>query len=289
MRIELDEREVVAEPIKDAASVSGVVTKFSAIKEGRRYVVKRHGEAGAYILKLPSTRHPDLVENELTGYRLAASLGLQCAEATLISREQAELPEFVDCTHVLAVTRFDRAENGRRVHVEELAQALGYSPRQKYGRGLDHDLVAMLRLLDQLSVDPVRDVKEVVRRFVAFILMGNTDAHLKNWALLCPDGVEPKLAPLYDPVCVSAWFHDLPPADYAVNRHVDEMLGALTWDALEAIMHAAKLKRVSRVLSAARDTVKLARAEWPAILKDAPDNVRRSVTARLGGGVAIAK
>lgn len=58
------------------------------------------------------------------------------------------------------------------------------------------------------------DVQEFVRRFVAFILMGNTDAHLKNWALLYPDGVTPQLSPLYDPVCVTALFAEAAPNDY---------------------------------------------------------------------------
>lgn len=51
-------------PVEDAAAIPGAVTKFSAIHDGRCYVVRRHGQAGSFILKLPSTRHPDLVLNE---------------------------------------------------------------------------------------------------------------------------------------------------------------------------------------------------------------------------------
>ena len=54
----------------------------------------------------------------------------------------------------------------------------------------------MLRVLDRLSARPSQDVQEFVRRFVTFILMGNTDAHLKNWALSYPDGIRPVLARL---------------------------------------------------------------------------------------------
>ena len=100
----------VESPVEDAAALPGVVTKFSAVQEGRRYVVRRHGLAGSYILKLPSTRHPDLVANEAAGYRLCAALGLDCAQASVISRSEADLPEQLPFDDILAVRRFDRVQ-----------------------------------------------------------------------------------------------------------------------------------------------------------------------------------
>lgn len=288
MGIDVSHPEVVAAPVEDAASLAGVVTKFSAIKDGRRYTVKRHGKPGAYILKLPSTRHPDLVENELTGYRLAAALGLDCAEAARVARSEADLPEHVSFDHVLAVKRFDRGPSGMRIHMEEMAQAMGYAPRDKYGRGLSSDFPAMLRLLDRLSGDPTRDVREAMQRLVAFVLMGNTDAHTKNWALVYADGTTPVLSPLYDPVCVSAWFDELAPHEYALNRKIDATLSALDMDGLRSLLSAADVPRVPRLLQIAKDTVKQAKARWPEVLADAPDNVRRSVERRLAGAVALA-
>jgi serine/threonine-protein kinase HipA len=41
------------------------------------------------------------------------------------------------------------------------------------------------------------------------VASGNTDAHLKNWSLLYPDGIRAQLSPLYDQVCTIAW-KDLP-------------------------------------------------------------------------------
>jgi len=289
MCLEVVERDAVAAPLEDAASLPGVVTKFSAVREGRRYVVKRGNQAGSTILKLPSRRHPDLVENELTGYRLAESLGLQCAEAQSVARQDVERPESIPFPRVLAVKRFDRGSEGRRIHMEEAAQAMGYAPRAKCGRGLDLDLPVLLRLLDRLSARPAADVREVVQPLVAFVLMGNTDAHLKNWALLYPDAVTPVLAPLYDPVCVAAWFDGLPPAEYAVNRRIDAKLRALDETILAALLHEADVPRASRLVAIARETVRAAKSMWPALLVDAPDNVRASVSERLGGGVALAR
>lgn len=277
----------VESPVEDAAALPGVVTKFSAVQEGRRYVVKRHGLAGDFILKLPSTRHPDLVANEANGYRLCAALGLDCAEASVISRSEADLPSQIPFEDILAVKRFDRSEGGGRVHMEEFAQVLQYEPKNKYGRGIMTDYPAMLRVLEQLSARPAQDVQEFVKRFVAFILLGNVDAHLKNWALVYPDGIAPILSPLYDPVCVAAFFAGVPAGDYAVNRGIDKKLRAFGWDDMEALLKKSGVLRTSRLMAIAKTTVKQAQADWPALLDDAPGNVQRAVLERLQGGVAL--
>ena len=289
MGLDVLEPGFVEYPVEDAAAIPGVVDKFSAILDGRRYAVRKKGEAGAFILKLPSTRHPDLVANEFAGYRLCRALQLDCAQAEVISRADADLPEAVPFDEILAVRRFDRTANGRRVHMEEFAQALGYAPRHKYGKGIDADDTTMLRALNTLSSRPVQDVREFIGRFVAFVLMGNTDAHLKNWALVYPDGRQPQLAPLYDPVCVSALFHGVPAKDYQVNRRIDEVLRRFGWAELEALLTRAGLPRVSNHLRIARNLVRQAQADWPALLSDAPDSVRTEVTARLRGGVAFTR
>jgi len=274
-------------PVEDAAAIPGVVTKFSAIRDGRRYVVRRHGQAGSFILKLPSTRHPDLVRNEYTGYQLMRSLGLACAQAEVISRDEAQLPEAVAFPEILAVKRFDRGEGGARIHMEEFAQVLGYEPRHKYGKGIEPDFTAIVRILDQLSADPVHDIQEFVNRYVAFILMGNTDAHLKNWSLLYRDGVTPELAPLYDPVSVSSFFSEVPGADYGINRAIDAKLHKLGWHHLDAMLAQAGIVRRSRVLQIARARVRQAQADWPGLLHDAPPAMRHEINRRLNGGLAL--
>ncbi|MDS1141087.1 HipA domain-containing protein [Pusillimonas sp. SM2304] len=277
----------VESPVEDAASLPGVVTKFSAVQEGRRYVVKRRGQAGSFILKLPSLRHPDLVANEFTCYRLCGALGLDCADASIISRADADLPEQLPFEQILAVARFDRGPGGQRIHMEEFAQALQYEPRHKYGKSMVVDYAAMLRVLDQLSARPAQDLQAFVERLVAFILMGNTDAHLKNWALIYPDGITPQLAPIYDPVCVTALFASVADTDYGVNRAIDKTVRGFAWSDLKALLGNARLLRPGRYLTLARQMVKRAQADWPALLKDAPPSVQAAVLERLNGGVAL--
>lgn len=275
-------------PVEDAASLPGAVTKFSAVQDGRRYTVHRHGQAGSTILKLPTTAHPDLVANEYTGYQLCQALGLHCAQARVITRAEAELPGHIPFDDILAVQRFDHLAGGARVHMEEFNQVLGYAPRQKYGKGMERDWATMLRVLNRLSGQPVQDTREFLARMVAFILMGNTDAHLKNWALLYPDGRTPQLAPLYDPVCVAAFFDGAPERQYAVNRAIDRTLRAFTWEDLQALLRSAGLLRIPRHLALLRDLVARAQALWPALLQTAPPSMAHAVRERLAGGVALA-
>jgi serine/threonine-protein kinase HipA len=276
-------------PVTDAASLPGVVTKFSAVQDGRRYTVHRRGAAGSVILKLPSTQHPDLVANEYGCYRLCQALGLTTAHAEVISRAQAELPDAVPFDEILAVQRFDHLPDGSRVHMEEFNQALGYAPRHKYGKGLEQDWPTMLRVLDRLSPQPVQDTREFLARTVAAILMGNTDAHLKNWALIYPDGRQPRLAPVYDCVCVAAFFPGSAPQQYAVNKAIDARMRTLGWDDVEALIKSAGLLRASRHVALLRERVREAQAQWPALLREAPAVMREVIEARLAGGVALAQ
>lgn len=280
-------------PVADAASLPGVVTKFSAVHNGRRYTIHRQGRAGSTILKLPTSRHPDLVVNEYMGYQLCEALGLHCARASILNRAEAELPEQVPFDTILAVARFDHLPGGERVHMEEFNQVLGYAPRQKYGRnhGTEplRDWATMLRVLNRLSPEPVQDTREFLARMLAFMLMGNTDAHLKNWALVYPDGRHPRLAPVYDPVCVAAFFANAPPGQYAINRAIDERLRRIDWNGLRALMQAGGLLRIPRHISLLRDLLRQAQALWPALLKNAPTNMAGAITERLQGGMALTR
>jgi serine/threonine-protein kinase HipA len=103
----------------------------------------------------------------------------------------------------LIVQRYDRRTVGgrvHRVHQEDLVQALGRPPSDKYeasgGPGIV-DLVGLLRRV----VSPREQIDNDILRFLdaaAFnYLTGGTDAHAKNFSLLLA-GAQVRLAPLYD-------------------------------------------------------------------------------------------
>jgi len=279
------EPSAVAAPIDDGFSLGGVATKFSMVHRGRRYVVRRGTEAGEVLAKLPSTAYPDLVHNEACCYRLAEAVGVRTAGGTARPVRELDLPDLaLPFTHYLHVPRFDRQRDAegttRRIHFEELAQAVGLDSRHKY-RDLPAAMRALLMLLKQSPASNVHELDEVFRRWTAYALMGNTDAHAKNWALVYADGVHPRLAPAYDLVCVAAYFDAAGPGGLAQNRRMDESLRAWDEDAAEALAKAAGLLAFNRFRRVVRDTREQARARWPALLAEAPPAVAATISARL--------
>src|SRR5690606_34214433 len=93
----------------------------------------------------------------------------------------------------------------RRLHQEDFCQALGCPPWRKYeadrGYGRGPGIADLFAVLDAHSTDKVRD-RLALRDAVVFnLLIGNVDAHAKNFALLLGHGGGVRLAPLYDLMC----------------------------------------------------------------------------------------
>lgn len=280
------EANAVAAPSDDGFSLGGVATKFSMVHEGQRYVIRTGSRAGEVIAKLPSTKYPDLVRNEALCYQLAEALHINTAKAQARPITEIDVPQSVrdTFTEYLHVPRFDRQlqPNGqyRRVHFEELIQAIGLDAKQKY-KDLPAAMVALLTVLKQSPASGFDEIEEVFRRWTAYALMGNTDAHSKNWGLLYPDGRHAVLAPAYDMVCVSAYFDDSDPLALAQNRKMDESLRKWGPDEAEALARKAGIIRFNQIRKVVRDTQKLAVKTWPAILDQEPGRVAENVRQRL--------
>lgn len=280
------EASAVAAPVLDGFSVGGYATKFSMMHAGRRYVIRHGTVAGEIIAKLPSTKYPDMVLNEGACYRLAEAVGIRSAGATVRPIEELDIPgQEMPFTEYLHVPRFDRKKLSdgtiKRVHFEELTQALGVESRHKY-RDLPAAIATLLRALDE-SQAPNRqdDLDEVFRRWTAYALMGNTDAHAKNWGLLYENGRDLTLAPAYDLVCVSAYFDPANPIALAQNRKMDSSLRQWNEDEAESIARRAGLSNPSRARKVVRETFKQAQAEWPRMLEMAPPAVAVEIAERL--------
>ena len=178
-------------------SLAGVQLKFSALREGRGMTIPVSGTGGDWIIKLPDARFPDVPENEQATMRWAEASGITIPEIQLIP--VAEIsglpPEAVTVAGqtALAVRRFDRPLADRRVHIEDFAQILGLYPEQKYA---SYNYETLANLVYKLAGESGLD--EFIRRLVFVVASGNGDAHLKNWSLIYPDGVNARLSPAYD-------------------------------------------------------------------------------------------
>jgi serine/threonine-protein kinase HipA len=160
--------------------LAGAQLKMSVIRSGERLTLPASGSSGELIAKLPERAFENLCENEYLMMRWAAAAGLEVPAVELVAA--GRVPQIFETvlepsSLVYLVTRFDRGHSGVKVHIEDFAQVTDVPPALR-DRGATYDTIAAS--LNGLTGED--GVMEYVRRLVAMVLMGNTDAHLKNWS-----------------------------------------------------------------------------------------------------------
>jgi len=193
------------------ASLPGVQPKLAVAYDADSDTFMRpriYGVPTTHLLKVAPAREPrfaGVIGNEMLCMRIAARLGLPVAEMQRLTFDDVE---------ALAVRRYDRTIAAdkivRRLHQEDAAQALGLDRTLKYenkarAAGRAAGLAELLGPFSGFTIAPA-ETRDVLRRAVfANWLLGNNDAHMKNFSLLhSADGGQPTLAPLYDIVSVEA-------------------------------------------------------------------------------------
>lgn len=178
------------------ASLSGVQPKLGAIKEGRVFLPVKRGERATHIAKLPSPTLPDILGLEYVTTQACAAL---LKEDTVAEMTLAPLQGVAERS--LLVKRFDRTEDGKQIHFEEFNQLLGKRSEDKYEACYEH----MADFIIQNGDICLRaECDTLFRRIMACILTGNTDAHLKNFAME-HTGSGLRLAPCYDLVAAACY------------------------------------------------------------------------------------
>lgn len=189
-----------AVPITEATAspgrtVSGIQKKLLVTRDekGSYQPATAQGEA-PYIAKFNSERIATLVRNEALSLRWAAAvLGQQ--EVTAFA--MAHIP-VVD-EQALIVTRFDRGPKGEKLRLEDCAQILRKPKGQDYSGKYDAAYEDIAEIIRTHSSRAPIDLARFFRRLIVFTLLGNCDAHLKNFSLLeTPTGL--RLSPAYDVV-----------------------------------------------------------------------------------------
>jgi serine/threonine-protein kinase HipA len=188
------------------------------LAEGEPYLCER-GAPSTVIVK-PDIPGPFELSalNELFCMQLASAIGLSA-------------PRSFWFAGAFAVERFDRVFEGSRLcrlHQEDFAQLLGLPPVQKYAVGW-RDCFA---LVDRHLADAEAARKQLIERLFFNLLVGNGDAHGKNFALLFGPG-GPGLAPAYDILCTQIYpsLSEAYAMQVGTARRQDE-LSAAAWQKL---------------------------------------------------------
>ena len=168
-------------------------------------VVRRRLRFSMIIKPQVTDRFPFLALNEFMCMEAARAMGFDVPDAAIVPGEH---PLFV-------VRRYDREraeESGegapqmlQRVHQEDFCQAIGLTSGEKYETQKTHHAQDMAAILVGYAVCPIEALGELFRRIALNYLIGNCDAHLKNYSLFIREGAAVSLAPVYDLVCATIY------------------------------------------------------------------------------------
>lgn len=178
-------------------SLAGVQEKAAVCVLDGQVCLPVSGTPTTHVLK-PSIRdYPATVQNEYLCVRVAGRIGLPVPDAKIrrAGRQVYLLAERYD-------RKFDEDRRILRLHQEDFAQATG--AREKYQRYGGPGLKECFDLLLK-SFLPVIDRGVLMEAVVFNCLIGNTDAHAKNFAILHDDSGNIRLAPFYDILCTQVY------------------------------------------------------------------------------------
>ncbi|URN13006.1 HipA domain-containing protein [Streptomyces radiopugnans] len=218
------------------------------------------------MVKFPDYRHPDVPRNEFAVMSLAKAVGLEVPDVRLLHRDELDgLPGRMwpnGEVWAYAVRRFDRRTDGTRslVHIEDFAQVRDKYPQDKYQSTFETVAAVSYRGHD------LESLREAVRRIAFSVVVGNGDAHLKNWSLIYRDRRVPTLAPAYDLVSTVPYAPDDEPEDMGLKFGGSkrfETVRSATFDRLEATLDRRFGVSGGRLAETAVDTVRRVREAWP--------------------------
>ena len=141
-----------------------------------------------WIAKFPSQNdRQDMGAWEMLAYRLAIQSGIEMAP----SRVQ----KFSHHQHTFLTQRFDRKNDGTRIHFASAMTLLGYTDGTDYQDGVSY--LELLEFLMQNGADVENDLRKLWRRIAFNVCISNTDDHLRNHGFLLTDSGW-ILSPAYD-------------------------------------------------------------------------------------------
>ena len=197
-------------------SLTGASGKVGAYKnEDGQWFLPVGSAPSTHILKQSHIRYDKIVQNEQLALRTAEFLGIDVPKSEIVEAypEQvhdgmlrAPLTENV----LFATERYDRTFEGAeslvdgmlcplRLHQEDFGQALGIPASGKYERPGEKHMKKMFDLLRRCSASPIEDQIRLWDMIVFHWLIGNTDGHIKNFALVYDANLKAvRLAPAYD-------------------------------------------------------------------------------------------
>ena len=157
------------------------------------------GSPSTHIIKPQiNEMYPQLVYNEFLCMKLAKLIGIHVASVSLATYDRP----------LLIIERFDREKTGQanadglaiytRTKQEDFCQALGFDSSHKYELDGGPGIADLCKLLLSYSARFIEDRQSLMRLVLFNYLIGNCDAHGKNYSAQLGASGAIRLAPAYD-------------------------------------------------------------------------------------------
>jgi serine/threonine-protein kinase HipA len=235
-------------------SLAGAQDKLPVVFDGSRLGLPRNGTPSSHILKPAIHAVEDSVANE--GFCMALAEAMQLRPAKSKIHVVLKRP-------FLLVERYDRvtdAEGQRqRLHQEDFCQALGVVPEMKYQNEGGPDLAQCFALVRRVTRPSAPQVLRLLDYVIFNALIGNHDAHAKNFSLLY-SGKTPVLAPFYDTLSTAVYPTLTPKMSMKIgSKYKFGEVQALHWNQFAEGLGLAKAQTKRRILELAKSLPPTAR------------------------------
>ena len=166
------------------SSISGIQPKVM-VPEATEAAEKGALILPSLIVKSGDVAFPQLAINEFICMKLAKACQIETPEFWLSENQQ-----------LFVMRRFDLKDDGACIAMEDMAVLQGKSTNDKYRSSYE----SVSKILSLFSSEIKADNEVLFKMLVHSCMVGNGDAHLKNYAMLYDDPDDMRLSPLYDVV-----------------------------------------------------------------------------------------
>jgi len=161
------------------------------------------------IVKTASSAHPGLAANEYLCMRAAARAGIEAAHVELSHDGQ-----------MLLVERFDLALDGKRYGFEDVASLMGLRVRDTLSERKYHGSYQKVAELLGFITQSRQDLQRFFEQLAFSVMVGNGDAHLKNFGVLYHGRANDiHLSPMFDVVTTRIYRYQRSPGGPELEDH----------------------------------------------------------------------
>lgn len=179
-------------------SLAGAQEKTAIIKIEDKIALPDDETPSTHILKPAIPDLKETIENEFICLKSAQKMGIRVPEVEICQANN---------TKYFLIERYDRIKNDniiQRVHQEDFCQAKNIVSAYKYQSDGGIDFKQCFEILRKTD-KPAVSIKQFIEIMIFNYLIGNNDAHGKNFSILHKENGDIEFAPTYDILCTQAY------------------------------------------------------------------------------------